>query len=104
MLIFDQLRKNDPPMRLLTLAVLGGLTILFCGLWYVQIICADEFRKSEKAQSYRRVRIPAQRGRILDRNGLVLADNRPSYNVNLYLKDLRKSFQETYWSEKKLKE
>ena len=30
-------------------------------------------------------RVPAVRGRILDRNGTPLAENRPSYDVNLYL-------------------
>src|SRR5687768_11058965 len=96
MLIFDQLKKNDPPMRLVTLAVLVGLGILFQGLWYVQVISATRYRESEKAQSFRTVRLPAQRGRILDQNGLVLAENQPSYNVNLYFKDLRKSFQSAY--------
>ena len=36
MLIFDQLKKNDPSLRLLALGVFGGLAVLFIGLWWVQ--------------------------------------------------------------------
>ena len=39
--------------------------------------------------SLRRVRLPATRGRILDRNGAVLADNRPSWGVAFYIEELR---------------
>src|SRR5271157_887327 len=40
--------------------------------------------------------MPAIRGKILDRNGRVLADNRPHYNAILYLEDLQKRFGEAY--------
>src|SRR5437870_6874002 len=43
-------------------------------------------------QSFRTVRIPAVGGKILDRNGTVLAENRPSYNVSLYLEELHRGF------------
>ena len=36
------------------------------------------------------------RGRILDRNGVALAENRPTYNVSLYLEELRKPFDAVY--------
>jgi penicillin-binding protein 2 len=104
MLIFDQLKKNDPQIRLLTIAVLAGLSILLSGLWYVQIISAHRYRESEKAQSFRTVRIPAQRGWILDRNGMVLAENRPSFNLHLYLKDVRTAFHSNYLHLKRQKE
>ncbi|MGI8965046.1 MAG: penicillin-binding transpeptidase domain-containing protein, partial [Limisphaerales bacterium] len=47
-------------------------------------------------QIHRTVRIPALRGKILDRNQLVLAENKPSYNINLYLEELRPSFTYEY--------
>jgi penicillin-binding protein 2 len=40
--------------------------------------------------------MPAIRGKILDRNGRVLADNRPQYNAILYLEDLQTQFGEAY--------
>jgi penicillin-binding protein 2 len=33
------------------------------------------------------VRVPAPRGKILDRNGIALAENRASYSISLYLED-----------------
>lgn len=96
MLIVDQLKKNDPQLRTLTLGVLLGMCILVAGLWYLQIVSARKWEESLKDQSFRTVRVPALRGQILDRNGIVLAENRPSYNINLYVEELRKQFQQQY--------
>jgi penicillin-binding protein 2 len=96
MLIFDQLRKSDRPLQMLAGIILAGIVILFCGLWYVQVISAQRYRNDLQNQSFRSVRVPAIRGKILDRNGVPLADNRPSYNVNLYLEELRGNFQREY--------
>ncbi|HVU28126.1 MAG TPA: hypothetical protein VHG71_10385, partial [Verrucomicrobiae bacterium] len=92
MLIFDELKKNDPQLRFVAAALAIGFCILLAGLWWVQIVSAREYRNHLETQSYRTVRIPAIRGKILDREGRVLADNRPRYNLNLYLGDLRKEF------------
>jgi penicillin-binding protein 2 len=93
MLVFDQLKRNDPQLRVVTLAVLGGLGLLLTGLWWVQIVSARDYRESLETQSYRTVRIPAVRGRILDCNGVVMAENRPTYNVSLYLEELSRTFE-----------
>jgi penicillin-binding protein 2 len=95
MLIFDQLKKNDPQLRTLAIAIVAGLCVLAGGLWWVQIVSAREYQASQETQSSRTVRMPAVRGRILDRNGTVLAENRPVYNVSLYLDDFRKEFDNT---------
>jgi len=96
MLIFDELKKNDPPLRLLAVALAGGLFILLAGLWWVQVVSARKYESHLETQSYRTVRIPAVRGKILDCNGRVLAENRPRYNLGLYLDDLRKPFDAAY--------
>jgi penicillin-binding protein 2 len=103
MLIFDQLRKDEPALRALALMVLGGLGILLVGLWWVQIVSARDYQESLETQSFRTVRIPAVRGRILDSNGDVLAENRPTYNVSLYLEELQKPFDHMF-SEQLLRE
>jgi penicillin-binding protein 2 len=96
MLVFDQLKKNDPQLRLLALVMALGLAILLAGLWWVQIVQARGYRASVESQSYRTVRLPSVRGEILDRNGEVLAENRARYNISLYLEDLRGSFRKEY--------
>jgi penicillin-binding protein 2 len=93
MLIFDQLKKNDPQLRVLSWVVLGAMSVLLVGLWYVQVVSHREFTENLRAQSFRTVRIPAIRGRILDRHGRPLAENRPSYNLCLFLEELRPQFK-----------
>ena len=99
MLIFDQLRKHDPRLRVVGLIFMGGLAVLVAGLWWVQIVSVREYQANLEMQSFRTVRIPAVRGKILDRNDQVLAENRPTYNVSLYLEELRKPFETAYAAE-----
>ena len=96
MLIFDQLKRDDPHLRVVALMVLGGLAALLAGLWWVQIVSARDYQENLQTQSFRTVRIPSVRGKILDRDGKVLAENRPTYNISLYLDELRKQFDSAY--------
>ncbi|MBL9138247.1 MAG: hypothetical protein JNK85_20430 [Verrucomicrobiales bacterium] len=96
MLIIDQLQKDDARLRVVAVVVLVGLLVLAGGLWRLQVMAAHRYARSEEAQSVRLVRVPAVRGKILDRNGIALAENRPSYDVNLYVEELRSSFAHEY--------
>jgi penicillin-binding protein 2 len=96
MLIVDELKKNDPQLRLVAVVLAAGLGILLAGLWWVQVVTAHEYESHLETQAYRTVRIPAVRGKILDREGRVLAENRPRYNLSLYLDDLHKPFDDAY--------
>lgn len=96
MLIVDQLRKDDTKLRVVAFLVLVGMAILLGGLWRLQVMAAGRYTRSEEAQSVRLVRVPAVRGKVVDRNGFALAENRPSYDVNLYLEELRPSFLHEY--------
>src|SRR5688572_26661958 len=98
MLIFDQLNKADRHLRVLSWIIAGGLAILLAGLWWVQVVRSRHYVENQRNQSYRTVRVPAPRGKILDRNGTVLAQNRPNYSVSLYLEDRawRQNVQQTY--------
>jgi penicillin-binding protein 2 len=87
MLIFDQLNKADRHLRALSWVVAIGVVILLSGLWWVQVVRSRHYVEDQRNQSYRTVRVPAPRGKILDRNGVALAENRPVYNVSLYLDD-----------------
>jgi penicillin-binding protein 2 len=93
MLILDELKKNDPQLRLVAGMLAAGLFVLLAGLWWVQVVSARKYQGHLETQSYRTVRLPALRGKILDREGRVLAENRPRYNLSLYLDDLRKQFK-----------
>jgi penicillin-binding protein 2 len=96
MLVIDQLQKGDRRLRALAIGVAVGLAMLVAGLWYLQVASARRYQTSLENQTYRTVRVPATRGRIYDRNGRCLAENRPSYILNLYLEELRPAFERTF--------
>ena len=60
---------------------LVGLLVLAVNLYAVQVDDSAEMRLAAKEQSVRRIRLAAPRGRILDRNGLVLAGSRPCFSI-----------------------
>lgn len=66
-----------------------ALSVLAWRLWNVQVLDSPRYGAAQSAQSFRYVEVPGLRGRILDRNGEVLADNRPAYAVALYCEELR---------------
>jgi penicillin-binding protein 2 len=96
MLIFDQIKKNDPQLRSVATAMAAGFFILLIGLWWVQIVRAGEYKSHLETQSYRTIRIPAARGKILDCEGRVLAENNPHYNLSLFFGGLSDDFQTEY--------
>src|SRR6267154_1719009 len=96
MLVFDQIRKDDPQLRFLAITVLGGMGILLAGLWWVQVVSTRYYRDKMETQSVRTVRIPAIRGKILDREGRPLAENLPRFNVDLFVEELSRNYQVAY--------
>jgi penicillin-binding protein 2 len=96
MLIFDELKKNDPQLRLLAVMLVAGLCLLLARLWWVQIVSARDYQNNLATQSFRTVRIPAARGKILDREGRVLAENQPSYDLSLFLDDFQNQIQKEF--------
>lgn len=62
-------------------AMLALFFVLAVRLKAIQIDSAATANDSMRRQSTRRVQTEGERGRILDRNGVVLADNRPSLSI-----------------------
>jgi penicillin-binding protein 2 len=57
--------------------------LMFCRLFYLQIIQGDYFKETAQKNSIRMRRALAPRGVIYDRAGVVLAESRPSFNLML---------------------
>ncbi|MCP5525533.1 MAG: hypothetical protein H7A47_01835 [Verrucomicrobiales bacterium] len=93
---FEHLRRGDARVRVVGYGILAAMLVLLGGLWYVQIAGSQEYRSRIRQQTFRSVRVPAVRGKIKDRAGVVLADNRPSYNLVLYIEELRPLFDAEY--------
>ncbi len=86
------LRQDNRRMQLLTGAVGLGLLLLLGGLWWIQIVCGRQFESDLERHSFRHVRTPALRGKIIDCTTNVLADDKPRYNAILHLEDLQGQF------------
>ena len=88
MIISAPFRENNPRLRAVGTIVGAGLLILLLALWRVQILNGARYDSKQDVQSLRRIRVPAARGQIVDCNGVVLANNRPSYDIAIYLDQL----------------
>jgi cell division protein FtsI (penicillin-binding protein 3) len=65
--------------------VVGAIALAFCGLAaraaYIQVVANDFFQHQGKVRFARTLDLPANRGRILDRNGLILASSVPASSI-----------------------
>jgi len=68
-------------IKIVIALLLIAISILFVRLGYLQIIKGAEFRQKSENNSVRFRKIKPLRGLIMDRNGVVLVDNRPSFDV-----------------------
>jgi penicillin-binding protein 2 len=77
--------QKDARPRLLwaTLAVSVAFLVLVGRLFQLQIVRGGEFQERAEENFVKELRVPADRGLILDRRGRVLVDGRPSYDVSL---------------------
>lgn len=66
--------------------VMMAFVILIIRLFYLQVIGGKAFRRVSETNCIRLQRIDPPRGLIFDRNGILLVDNRPSFDLNIILK------------------
>src|SRR4028118_1003816 len=59
------------------------LAILGVRLYYLQVIKGEYYSEKAENQRIRMIPIPAPRGAIFDRNGKILVDSRPTFNITL---------------------
>ncbi len=74
-------RSIDVRMRFLAVLLLIWAGVIVVTLWYMQVVKGEEYMESAVRNRIRLVRVPAPRGLIRDRHGVVLADNRPSFDL-----------------------
>ncbi len=86
--------RNDnrlPQTRLAVVSyfIVGMIGLLLLGFWKLQVIDSDKYVQMAEQNRVRSIPIIAPRGRMLDRDGRVLVDNRPSFSVLLLRDDLK---------------
>jgi len=87
------MESESPRLRLSILAIIvvSLFGALFARLWYLQVMAAPQFQDVAAANRERVIYEEAPRGRILDRHGRVVVDNRTSLVVTVNPKDLAAS-------------
>jgi penicillin-binding protein 2 len=85
--------RNDnrlPQARLAVASyvIVGMIGVLLLGFWKLQVIDSDKYATLAERNRVREIPVIAPRGRMLDRDGRVLVDNRPSFSVLLLRDDM----------------
>lgn len=73
----------------LTLGACAVFFILLTRLWYLQVIQTEKLKDLSESNRLRLVPVAASRGTILDRNGVVLVNNMPSFSVAVVPQDVK---------------
>src|SRR4051812_26447481 len=76
------------PQLALRVAVVGGIAlvafaVIFFRLWYLQVLSGDKYLAEANNNRVREIKVQAPRGKIVDRNGRVLVDNRTGLAVKI---------------------
>jgi penicillin-binding protein 2 len=69
--------------------VAGTFCLIFIRLFYLQVINGNELSRLSKNNCIRLQNTDPSRGMIFDRNGILLVDNRPAFDLNIVLKDAK---------------
>jgi len=76
-------------LRFIQVLVIAMLGLLCVRLYVLQVVRGERYAEIAENQRRRRLPIPAPRGRILDREGKLMVDSRPIYNVILSREDVK---------------
>src|SRR5262245_58766166 len=66
--------------------VAAVLLFLIAGFWNFQIVQSNFYTGLADKNRLKQIPLVARRGKILDREGRILVDNRPSYNI-VYIRE-----------------
>jgi penicillin-binding protein 2 len=76
---------------LVSYIVIAVFTVLFGRLFYLQVLNFQELGSISSSTSIRRVWVQAPRGRMIDKNGLIVVDNQPLYSVKVIPEEFQPS-------------
>jgi penicillin-binding protein 2 len=95
-MLAEDVRASGWRLGVLAVFVLAAGALLLSRLYNVQVVNSDSARQKAEEQTTVRARIAPARGAICDRNGVMLAENRPSFDIDFYLDDLRREYAEAH--------
>ena len=92
----DDIRVQGWRIGVLVIVLFGAMDLLLSRLWTVQVVNSASAQHQSEAESTISQRLAPARGSICDRNGVALAENRPSFDIDFYLGDLRRDYAENH--------
>jgi penicillin-binding protein 2 len=95
-MIADDIRIQGWRLGVLALLIFAACALLLSRLWTVQVVNSGAARQRSEEQTTVRNRLSPARGAICDRNGVMLAENRPSFDIDFDLGDLRRDYAESH--------
>jgi len=84
--IIRQAEERKVPVWRITMLQVGamaGFLLLAGTFWFFQVIQHEQFREMAENNHQRELALRAPRGVLFDRNGRVLVENRPAFNVSI---------------------
>lgn len=82
-------------LSVLALVVMGLFATLFSRLWFLEVAAPPNLIQQVQEKRIKTVQLPAMRGRIVDRDGRILADNRRVLNIVVDRKSIQKRTDRT---------
>ena len=84
----DPLQRS---IRIVSLFVTAVFSVLFGRLFYLQVLNFQEIGSISTSNSIRRIWSQPPRGRMIDKNGLIVVDNQALYTVKIIPSEFRKA-------------
>ena len=77
----DEIRPFKNRIWIIQVPVLFGFVILISRLTYLQVFRGSELKRFSEANRLKKEKVVAARGRIYDRNGKIIVDNRAAFDT-----------------------
>ncbi len=71
--------------------VIAAFSVLFGRLYYLQVVNYQQLGSISTTNSIRRIWVQPPRGRMIDRNGVVIVDNQPLYTLKIIPSEFKKN-------------
>ena len=92
----EDIRAPGWRLGVLLLLIFAAGGVLLSRLWNVQVVNSESALHTLEVNTTVKARIAPARGSICDRNGIPLAENRPSFDIDFYLDDLRRDYAQSH--------
>jgi penicillin-binding protein 2 len=83
--------KIQRSILLVSIFVIAVFSVLFGRLFYLQVLNYQELGSISASNSIRRIWAQPPRGRMIDKNGVVIVDNQPLYTVKVIPSEFKKA-------------